>query len=75
MKLSLKFFMKVSLRIIIAFVAHFWLRVTLNSNENNLLESRSWEEVYLILAEGFVKRSIYRQKQASHQWYVKFNIY
>ena len=61
MELSPKFFlMKVLLRIIIAFVAHFWLRVTLNGCENNLLEQRSWKEVYMILSEGFIERSIYR---------------
>jgi hypothetical protein len=74
---------KDSFRIIMALVAHFDLELHQMDVKTTFLNGSLEEEVYMKLPEGFcfdkgdqlvcrLKKSIYGLKQASHQWYLKF---
>uniref|UniRef100_A0A2N9HCS5 Integrase catalytic domain-containing protein n=1 Tax=Fagus sylvatica TaxID=28930 RepID=A0A2N9HCS5_FAGSY len=73
-----------SLRIIMALVAHYDLELHQMDVKTTFLNRSLEEEVYMDQLEGFsiegkehlackLKKSIYRLKQASRQWYLKFN--
>ena len=74
---------KDSLRIIMALVAHYNLELHQMDVKTAFLNGELEEEVYMDQPEGFsiggkdmvckLKRSIYGLKQASRQWYLKFN--
>ncbi|GJT61588.1 retrovirus-related pol polyprotein from transposon TNT 1-94 [Tanacetum coccineum] len=75
---------KDSLRIILALVAHFDLELHQMDVKTAFLNGNLEEEVYMEQPEGFfidgkekmvckLKKSIYGLKQASRQWYIKFN--
>ena len=75
---------KDSLRIIMALVAHFDLELHQMDVKTVFLNGNLDEEVYMDQPEGFLikgkehmvcklKKSIYGLKQASRQWYLKFN--
>ena len=75
---------KDSLRIILALVAHYDLELHQMDVKTAFLNGDLEEEVYMDQPEGFVvtgkenlvcklKKSIYGLKQASRQWYLKFN--
>ena len=74
---------KDSLRIIMALVAHYDLELHQMDVKTAFLNGELEEEVYMDQPEGFsiggkdmvckLKRSIYGLKQASRQWYLKFN--
>jgi hypothetical protein len=76
--------MKDSLRIIMALVAHYDLDLHQMDVKTTFLNGSLEEEVYMDQPEGFsierkeqlackLKKSIYGLKQASRQWYIKFN--
>uniref|UniRef100_A0A2N9JB37 Reverse transcriptase Ty1/copia-type domain-containing protein n=1 Tax=Fagus sylvatica TaxID=28930 RepID=A0A2N9JB37_FAGSY len=73
-----------SLRIIMALVAHYDLELHQMDVKTAFLNGSLEEEVYMDQPKGFsiegkehlackLKKSIYRLKQASRQWYLKFN--
>ena len=73
-----------SFRIIMAFVAHFNLELHQMDVKTAFLNGNLEEEVYMEQPEGFkkgntnklvckLKKLIYGLKQASRQWYLKFN--
>ena len=75
---------KVSLRIIMALVAHFDFDLHQMDVKTTFLNGNLEEEVYMKQPEGFsssegehlvckIKKSIYGLKQASRQWYLKFH--
>ncbi|KAK9083162.1 hypothetical protein Scep_029633 [Stephania cephalantha] len=75
---------KDSLRIIMALVAHYNLELHQMDVKTAFLNGDLEEEVYMDQPEGFLttgkenlvcklKKSIYGLKQASRQWYIKFN--
>ena len=75
---------KDSFRLIIALVAHFDLELHQIDVKTAFLNGDLSEEVYMLQPEGFkangkenivfrLKRSIYGLKQASRQWYLKFD--
>ncbi|WJZ82589.1 hypothetical protein VitviT2T_002334 [Vitis vinifera] len=75
---------KDSLRIIIALVAHFDLELHQMDVKTAFLNENLDEDIYMEQPEGFakkgnehlvckLKKSIYGLKQASRQWYIKFN--
>lgn len=75
---------KDSLRIILALVAHYDLELHQMDVKTAFLNGDLDEEVYMNQPEGFwapgkedlvckLKKSIYGLKQASRQWYIKFN--
>ena len=75
---------KDSLRIIMTLVAHFDLELHQMNVKTAFLNGNLEEEVYMDQPEGFpskekehmvykLKKSIYGLKQASRQWYLKFN--
>ncbi|KAL6327955.1 hypothetical protein AAG906_031299 [Vitis piasezkii] len=75
---------KDSLRIIMALVAHFDLELHQMDVKTTFLNGNLDEDIYMEQPEGFVKKgnehlvsklkkSIYGLKQASRQWYIKFN--
>ncbi|RVW62715.1 Retrovirus-related Pol polyprotein from transposon TNT 1-94 [Vitis vinifera] len=75
---------KDSLRIIMALVAHFDLELHQMDVKTAFLNGNLDEDIYMEQPEGFVKKgnehlvcklkkSIYGLKQASRQWYIKFN--
>ena len=75
---------KDSFRIVMALVAHFNLELHQMDVKTAFLNGELNEEVYMKQPEGFeikgkehmvckLKRSIYGLKQASRQWYFKFN--
>ena len=75
---------KDSLRIILALVAHFDLKLQKMDVKRIFLNGDLEEEVYIKQPEGFsssdgehlvckLKKSIYGLKQASRQWYLKFH--
>ena len=75
---------KDSLRIIMAIVAHYDLELHQMDVKTAFLNGDLEEEVYMDQPEGFttpgkenlvckLKKSIYGLKQASRQWYIKFN--
>ncbi|CAL9026013.1 unnamed protein product, partial [Prunus brigantina] len=75
---------KDSLRIIMALVAHYDLELHQMDVKTAFLNGSLEEEVYMDQPEGFslkgkehmvckLKKSIYGLKQASRQWYLKFN--
>jgi len=75
---------KDSLRIILALVAHYDLELHQMDVKTAFLNGDLEEEIYMDQPEGFVstgkenmvcklKKSIYGLKQASRQWYIKFN--
>ncbi|RWR73399.1 Gag-protease-integrase-RT-RNaseH polyprotein [Cinnamomum micranthum f. kanehirae] len=75
---------KDSFRIIMALVAHFNLKLHQMDVKTAFLNGNLEEEVYMEQPEGFIKqsekklvcklkKSIYGLKQASRQWYIKFN--
>lgn len=75
---------KDSLRIIMALVAHYDLELHQMDVKTAFLNGELEEEVYMDQPEGFLvegkghmvcklKKSIYGLKQASRQWYIKFN--
>lgn len=75
---------KDSLRIVLALVAHYDLELHQMDVKTAFLNGDLEEEVYMAQPEGFVtagkenlvcklKKSIYGLKQASRQWYLKFN--
>ena len=75
---------KDSLRIIMALVAHYDLELHQMDVKTAFLNGDLEEEVYMDQPEGFsmegksqmvckLKKSIYGLKQASRQWYIKFN--
>ena len=75
---------KDSLRIIMALVAHFDLELHQMVVKTAFLNGNLDEDIYMEQPEGFakkgnehlvckLKKSIYGLKQASRQWYIKFN--
>ena len=75
---------KDSFRIIMALVAHFDLELHQMDVKTTFLNGHLHEEVYMQQPEGFkengkehlvcrLKKSIYGLKQASQQWYLKFD--
>ena len=75
---------KDSLRIIMALVAHFDLELHQMDVKTAFLNGNLDEDIYMEQPEGFakkgnehlvckLKKSIYGLKQASRQWYIKFN--
>ena len=75
---------KDSLRIILALVAHFDFEFQQMDVKTTFLNGELEEEVYMKQLEGFsssqgehlvckLKKSIYKLKQASRQWYLKFH--
>ena len=75
---------KDSLRIIMALVAHYDLELHQMDVKTAFLNGNLEEEIYMDQPEGFsvkgkehmvckLKKSIYGLKQASRQWYLKFN--
>ena len=75
---------KDSLKIIMALVAHFDLELHQMDVKNAFLNGNLDEDIYMEQPEGFakkvnehlvckLKKSIYGLKQASRQWYIKFN--
>ncbi|KAG7564986.1 Integrase catalytic core [Arabidopsis suecica] len=75
---------KDSLRIVLGLVAHYDLELHQMDVKTAFLNGELEEEVYMDQPEGFVatgnehlvcklKKSIYGLKQASRQWYLKFN--
>lgn len=75
---------KDSLRIVLALVAHYDLELHQMDVKTAFLNGDLEEEVYMDQPEGFVvagkenlvcklRKSIYGLKQASRQWYIKFN--
>ncbi|WVY90570.1 hypothetical protein V8G54_036084 [Vigna mungo] len=75
---------KDSLRIVLALVAHYDLELHQMDVKTAFLNGDLEEEVYMDQPEGFtisgkeslvckLKKSIYGLKQASRQWYLKFN--
>ena len=75
---------KDSFRLIMALVAHFDLELHQMDVKKTFLNSDLSEEVYMLQPKGFkangkenkvckFKRSIYGIKQASRQWYLKFD--
>ena len=75
---------KDSLRIIMALVAHFDLHLHQMDVKTAFLNGDLEEEIYMTQPEGFIQeseknlvcklsKSIYGLKQASRQWYLKFN--
>ena len=75
---------KDSLRIIMALVAHYDLELHQMDVKIAFLNGNLEEEIYMDQPEGFsvkgkehmvckLKKSIYGLKQASRQWYLKFN--
>lgn len=77
-------FKKESLRIIMAMEAHFNLELHQMDVKTAFLNGDLEEEVYMDQPEGFItsekenmvcklRKSIYGLKQASRQWYIKFN--
>ena len=74
---------KDSFKLIMALVAHFDLELHRMDVKTTFLNGDLSEEVYMLQPEGFkengkenmvckLKRSIYGLKQASRQWYLKF---
>ncbi|CAH9135323.1 unnamed protein product, partial [Cuscuta epithymum] len=75
---------KDSLRVVMALVAHFDLELHQMDVKTAFLNGDLHEDVYMIQPEGYVskgqehlvcklKKSIYGLKQASRQWYLKFD--
>ncbi|RVW23885.1 Retrovirus-related Pol polyprotein from transposon TNT 1-94 [Vitis vinifera] len=75
---------KYSLRIIMTLVAHFDLELHQMDVKTAFLNGNLDEDIYMEQPEGFakkgnehlvckLKKSIYGLKQASRQWYIKFN--
>ncbi|KAL1223876.1 Retrovirus-related Pol polyprotein from transposon TNT 1-94 [Cardamine amara subsp. amara] len=75
---------KDSLRIVLGLVAHYDLELHQMDVKTAFLNGELEEEVYMDQPEGFVatgkenlvcrlRKSIYGLKQASRQWYIKFN--
>ncbi|GKD03851.1 retrovirus-related pol polyprotein from transposon TNT 1-94 [Tanacetum coccineum] len=75
---------KDSLRIVMAFVAHFDLELRQMDVKTSFLNGDLHEDVYMSQPQGFkskcqehlvckLKKSIYGLKQASRQWYLKFD--
>jgi hypothetical protein len=75
---------KVSFRIIMALVAHYDLELHQMDVKTTFLNGDLEENVYMAQPKGFVmegkermgcrlKKSIYGLKQASRQWYLKFD--
>ena len=75
---------KDSLRIVLALVAHYDLELHQMDVKTTFLNGELEEEIYMDQPEGFVatgtenlvcrlRKSIYGLKQASRQWYIKFN--
>jgi transposase InsO family protein len=75
---------KDSFRIIMAIVAHFDLSLHQMDVKTAFLNGELYEEIYMKQPEGFIqegrenlvcklKKSIYGLKQASRQWYLKFD--
>jgi len=75
---------KDSLRIVLALVAHYDLELHQMDVKTAFLNGDLEEDVYMDQPEGFeikgkdqmvckLKKSIYGLKQASRQWYIKFN--
>ncbi|KAJ9562492.1 hypothetical protein OSB04_007652 [Centaurea solstitialis] len=75
---------KESLRIVLALVAHFDLELHQMDVKTAFLNGDLYEDVYMSQPEGFkeegkehlvckLKKSIYGLKQASRQWYLKFD--
>lgn len=73
---------KDSFRIIMVLVAHYDLELHQMDVKRSFLNGDLFEEVYMAQPEGFViegkegcrlKKSIYGLKQASRQWYLKFD--
>nr|GEW89396.1 putative zinc finger, CCHC-type [Tanacetum cinerariifolium] len=75
---------KDSLRIVMALVAHFELELHQMEVKTAFLNGNLHEDVYMAQPQGFkpkgqehlvckLKKSIYGLKQASRQWYLKFN--
>jgi len=75
---------KDSFRIIMALVAHYDLKLHQMDVKTTFLNGDLHENVYMAQPEGFImkgkehmgcklKRSIYGLKQASRQWYIKFD--
>ena len=75
---------KDSLRIILALVAHYDLELHQMDVKTAFLNGNLDEEIYMEQPEGFakkgkehlackLKKSIYGLKQASRQWYLRFN--
>ncbi|BBG99824.1 transposable element gene [Prunus dulcis] len=75
---------KDSLRVIMALVAHFDLHLHQMDVKTAFLNGDLEEDIYMVQPEGFVQeggkslvcklcKSIYGLKQASRQWYLKFN--
>ena len=75
---------KDSLRIIMALVAHYDLELHQMDVKTTFLNGNLEEDIYMDQPEGFsvkgkehmvckLKKSIYGLKQASRQWYLKFN--
>lgn len=75
---------KDSLRIVLALVAHYDLELHQMDVKTAFLNGELEEEIYMDQPEGFVatgtenlvcrlRKSIYGLKQASRQWYIKFN--
>jgi hypothetical protein len=73
-----------SFRIVMALVAHYDLELYQMDVKTVFLNDELQESVYMTQPEGFsiegkehigcrLKKSIYRLKQASRQWYLKFN--
>lgn len=76
--------LKDSLRVILAIVAHYDLELHQMDVKTTFLNRDLEEEIYMAQPEGFVangeeqrvcklKKSIYGLKQASRQWYLKFD--
>ena len=75
---------KDSLRIVMALVAHYDLELHQMNMKTTFLNGDLGEEVYMDQLDGFLttgkehlvcklRKSIYGLKQASRQWYLKFN--
>ncbi|GAB2268162.1 hypothetical protein Dimus_038698 [Dionaea muscipula] len=73
---------KDSLRIFMALVAHFNLELHQMDVKTAFLNGDLHEEIYMLQPDGFIeddnkvcrlRKSIYGLKQASRQWYLKFN--
>lgn len=75
---------KDSFRIIMALVAHYDLELHQMDVKTAFLNGDLYEDVYMLQPEGFIennkehlvcklKKSIYGLKQASRQWYIKFD--
>ena len=75
---------KDAFRVVMALVAHLNLELHQMDVKTNFLNGELKEDVYMVQPEGFIKageehlvcrlnKSIYELKQASRQWYLKFD--